>query len=847
MFKKMTVLGVALFTLLAAKASCNAQELLQTTNFSSGVSLPWHLSQAAEDHAYTYVEDGRYVVHIDKKGTSKWDVQIRHREISIVQGWTYKVKFSLTADKNTKVYAKIGDKGEPYGEVWNNKWTPYSITAGQTLKVEDTFVADRNYKEAEFAFHLGGELTGPLPVEVKFISMSLNDYIRVITPTPTPTPVRNIRVNQLGYLPQASKKATLKVDSGTVEPIDWQLKDSKGAVVASGKTKPFEGQGEGGIDLASGDRVHIIDFSNYFRPGKDYQLVAGVATSLPFDIGNDIYATMKYDALKYFYYARSGIENKMPYTLESKWARLAGHTKDMAVPASGKDYLGPESMDCTGGWYDGSDHGKYMVSGGLALWLLQNQYEYSVRIDKDDDFGDGNLIIPESGNEINDLLDEARWEMEWMLKMQIPEGYDRSGMAIHKMGDAAWTALATRPDQDYMDRVYYPPSTAATLSLTACAAQAARIWKAIDTDFSDKCMTAAERAYKAAKANSAIFYPDGIEPGTFTYGDNYVEDDFYWAACEMYVTTGNEAYLADLKGYKESQKVPLVSTSENDSTDGSLYKLVSGQLGTITLALHKYEEFPQAVASIKEVADKYIEIQKKEGYGIPLAVATYISNFGGSSETITGYPYDSNSYVINAALVMAYAYHLSSESKYLNGLTESMDYILGRNAEVKSYVSGYGENPLKYPHHRFFCPQIDPSYPSVPPGFLSGGPNSGCQDPWVSGAGLKVNKAPAQKCYLDHVESWSTNEVKITLNAALAWVSCFLDSQDITIAPIEIMEDINKDGSVNMADVVLVAKVFGFMKDDPEFDKKCDLNDDGTINISDIVKLALKFGYTYTL
>ncbi|HEY9061038.1 MAG TPA: carbohydrate binding domain-containing protein [Pseudobacteroides sp.] len=238
MLKKLTVVGAALFALLAAKSTCNAGELLQTTNFRSGISLPWHLSQAAEGYAYTDVEDGKYVVHIDNKGTNKWDVQIRHREISLVSGHMYTVKFQVIADKPTKIYGKTGDIGEPYGEAWNNNWNPFSLTAGQVLSVNQTFTANRDYKAAEFAFHLGGELTGSLPVEIKFVSMSIS-VPGPITPTLVPTPVRNIRLNQLGYLIHADKKATLKVDSNTVAPIDWQLKDSKGTVVALGKTIPF--------------------------------------------------------------------------------------------------------------------------------------------------------------------------------------------------------------------------------------------------------------------------------------------------------------------------------------------------------------------------------------------------------------------------------------------------------------------------------------------------------------------------------------------------------------------------------------------------------------------------------
>jgi len=79
------------------------------------------------------------------------------------------------------------------------------------------------------------------------------------------------------------------------------------------------------------------------------------------------------------------------------------------------------------------------------------------------------------------------------------------------------------------------------------------------------------------------------------------------------------------------------------------------------------------------------------------------------------------------------------------------------------------------------------------------------------------------------------------VNAALAWVTFFIDSIE-NYSPNIVIEDINEDGSINMADVVLVAKVFGLSNGKSGFDNKCDLNNDGVINMSDIVKLALSFG-----
>jgi endoglucanase len=113
--------------------------------------------------------------------------------------------------------------------------------------------------------------------------------------------------------------------------------------------------------------------------------------------------------------------------------------------------------------------------------------------------------------------------------------------------------------------------------------------------------------------------------------------------------------------------------------------------------------------------------------------------------------------------------------KYLNGVRESMDYLLGRNPLHKSYVSGYGQVPLEHPHHRFWANDPALGYPPPPPGVVAGGPNSNPDDPTAVEAGLPGR--PAAKCYIDDIDSWTTNEVTINWNAPLAWVTAFLDEK----------------------------------------------------------------------
>src|SRR6185436_6497652 len=137
---------------------------------------------------------------------------------------------------------------------------------------------------------------------------------------------------------------------------------------------------------------------------------------------------------------------------------------------------------------------KYVVNGGISTWELLNEYERSASVRK------VSLSIPESGNRTPDILDEASWELNFMLSMPVPAGKPYAGMAHHKIHDQNWTGLPLLPSQDPQPRELHPVSTAATLNLAAVAAQAARIYRPYDAAFAKRALTAARTAYTAAKA-----------------------------------------------------------------------------------------------------------------------------------------------------------------------------------------------------------------------------------------------------------------------------------------------------------------------------------------------------------
>lgn len=312
----------------------------------------------------------------------------------------------------------------------------------------------------------------------------------------------DVKVNNVGYVPGLPKRAS--VVHGATAPVGWQLRDAAGQVVATGDTTVF------GADAPSGDHVHTVDFSAFDTPGTGYTLVVDGAVSYPFDIDAAPYRRLRYDALAFYYHQRSGVAIEAQF-VGADYARPAGHVN--VPPNTGDADIGCRpatpcgyTLDLRGGWYDAGDHGKYVVNGGISTWQLLNLYERTLHTSGADPgaLGDGTLAIPESGNGVPDILDEARWNVELLLAMQVPSGQPLAGMAHHKMHDQNWTGLPTPPHQDPQPRFLAPPSTAATLNLAAVAAQCARLWAGIDPAFASRCLAAAETAYAAAAQNPEI-------------------------------------------------------------------------------------------------------------------------------------------------------------------------------------------------------------------------------------------------------------------------------------------------------------------------------------------------------
>jgi len=719
-------------------------ELVPNGTFDAGHS-PWFTTP----DVVADTSSGALCVDAPGGTPNPWSTIVGIDDIPLAVGQSYRFSFRASGTAPVTIRALAQQNEPPWTATYEMNPTP-----GDSLNLfEGGFTSTLDWPAGQLVFQIGGS-------DVPW-TFCLDDVSFRTGPPPEPHEAdthSRVRVNQYGYLPDGPKGATVLVDDPDAAGVEWVLRDAEGDEVASGTAEPL------GHDRTVGSAVQRIRFDEVTTTGDGFTIEADGETSYPFAIRHGLYAPLASDALHYFFLARSGIELDEQFA-GPDYARPAGHLGvspnlgDLAVGCQApKDYYQGWTCDGTfdvqGGWYDAGDHGKYVVNGGIAVHQLLDTWESVGRTGANDLLADGALSIPESTNGVPDILDEARWELDWMSRMQVPAGEQYAGMVFHKVQDDGWTGLPTMPWLDDKPRQVHRPSTAATLNFAAVAAKAARLFEEWDAVYADTLLEASRVAWAAALETPDLFasLADGNEGGG-PYDDQEVADEFYWAAAELYLTTG-EAEFAD----------HLASNPEAEASigaEGGFDWRSTAALGRIDLAMvdSDYAGREAARESIVEAADTYL---KAAG-----------SAFEHPYRPRSGdYDWGSNSIVLNNQVVLAIAAEITGEERYRDAVVTGMDYLLGRNGMDLSYVTGYGSEFSQNQHHRWMAQSLDASLPRVADGTVAGGPNSAIQDPvaqqaWPDGC-------TAQLCYLDDIQSWSTNEMTVNWNSALSWVTVWV-------------------------------------------------------------------------
>ncbi len=539
-----------------------------------------------------------------------------------------------------------------------------------------------------------------------------------------------IHVNQVGFTPGAHKLAVVpagKAAGFTVVRDDTGKPALRGTL---GAPAPWE---------ASGKTVRVADFSALKAPGRYRIRVAGLPDSAPFAIGPDAYTAVGIAALRAFYYNRAGAALLPQHA--GRYARPAGHPDtEVLVHASAASTQRPEGtvISAPRGWYDAGDYNKYIVNSGIATYTLLAAWEHFPAW-----FTAHGANLPESGNGLPDILNEALWNLEWMLAMQDPH----DGGVYHKLTSKQFDGMVM-PHQSTAPRYVVQKTTAATLDFAAVMAVASRVMAPFEAQrpgLSARMRAAALGAWEWAQAHPDQVYRQPPDIATGGYDDARLADEFAWAAAELYITTGDDRYYQAMNAPQLPARVP----SWGDV----------GGLAWISLA-HHLPRLPPA-------ADRALIASRITTLAGALRATWAASPYRVAMQT-KDFDWGSNAILMNQAMVLVQAYRLEHRRADLEAARSALDYALGRNPTGYSFVTGFGAKPPLHPHHR---PSEADGIADPVPGWLVGGAQPGRQD--ADHCPPYPSTLPAL-AYLDHVCSYASNEVAINWNAPLVYVASAL-------------------------------------------------------------------------
>ncbi|MDN3637878.1 glycoside hydrolase family 9 protein [Simiduia curdlanivorans] len=538
----------------------------------------------------------------------------------------------------------------------------------------------------------------------------------------TPAPPAQLFVNQVGYKSTGDKPVWIKQ---TVAQ-NYQLLDQDAAVIATGSTTaplrwaPAE---QALTRLALPKLTQEGHYTLRLDDGAEADLL----------VANTPWAELHHAALRSYYLNRSGMEILSEFA--GPYARALGHA-DLAVKIHRSAATGarPEGsiISAGKGWYDAGDYNKYVVNSGISTYTLLLSYQHFSAFYQTLD-----INIPESAAALPDILAEIKWNLDWLQAMQDPS----DGGVYHKLTSLGFNPMEM-PARDNDERYVVQKSTAAALNFAALMAAAARVYRDFDAALAGAYEAQAIAAFGWAEQHPGVYYQQPSDVSTGEYGDNNLDDEFFWAASELFISTGEEKYQQKMNGYNGQFSTPSWSST---ATLG-LYSLLASDNNRALNAEKKL----QLESALKALADSLVvTADAGNAMGVPMASA---------AEFVWG----SNAVAMNQAMLLLNANRIAANQDYLRVAENLLHYILGTNPTGFSFVTGFGTKTPLHIHHRIS--EADAVVAPIP-GMLAGGPQPQQQD---NCAGYPSHAMALS--YLDDVCSYSSNEIAINWNAPLVYV-----------------------------------------------------------------------------
>ena len=521
-----------------------------------------------------------------------------------------------------------------------------------------------------------------------------------------------IHLNQVGYITNMPKSAVVTVDTNQKFFV---CRKKDGTIAYTGRLTDYIN------DVASGEKTTKADFSDMTEEG-DFYIKVGSIISPTFRISKNPFSEIKDDVLKSFYYARCG--QALDDAHAGDFSRDECH---MSKPSVISEIT--RKIDVSGGWHDSGDYGKYIVSAANALAILFYSYFFGAAS------FNRNINIPESENEMPDILNQCKYELDWLLKMQDKDGGVFSKVASLEMAETVM------PADDTQEQFIFDKSCDATLSFCAVAARASGIYEKYDKVYSDRLKNASIMAWIWA-ADQGLS-DDGKRRSAGIDDNKYycekIEDKIFWAASELYTLFGEQPFHETM-------------TKLYDTVDTTtFYWNASGGFGALSYIFNNRPKDDVMLDVLKTSfvyrADNLVSMSKHSGYSTALAANKYV--------------YGSNMDICISGITLIAANRIHNNEEYIKIALEELNYILGKNPMGICYITGYGEYHVQHPHHR---PCTADGIDECIKGLLVGGANMLRGDEYCKWVIPK--STPPAKCYVDKEHSYAVNDTTIFFNAA---------------------------------------------------------------------------------
>ncbi|WP_299768938.1 glycoside hydrolase family 9 protein [uncultured Dokdonia sp.] len=567
-----------------------------------------------------------------------------------------------------------------------------------------------------------------------------------------------IHVDQFGYTPEAIKVGVLSDPQvgynsamSYTAPATIEIRDAVTNATVLSVTPVLWNNGN--THAQSGDRGWWVDFSSLTEEGTYYLYDATLnERSSIFVVGLAVYDEVMKTAGRMFYYNRCNAPKSEPYA--QGWAdgdNFLQDTQTRYIYDQGNTAL---EKELSGGWFDAGDYNKYVTFASDAVHDLLAAYEENPQAFSDD------WNLPESGNGIPDVLDEVKWELDWLLKMN-----QEDGSTIIKMGSRNFEENIESPPSLNTDTRYYGPTcTSASIAVAGMFAHASKVFSGV-SGYGDFAALLQERAI-IAYAYVQPFVANGTletncDDGSIIAGD---ADRDVEAQEEEFVVAS--AYLFDLTGDVLYNEYIINKVSELQTVTSPFWGPYKIQVHD---ALLLYTNTSGADATtITTILDSFSSDAQNN----------YNGYYGMSDEDLYrafqpsfSYHWGSNnpkaSYATVNKLVIDNNINPSQNDSYRGYIDEVIHYFHGVNPQGMVYLSNMydfgAERSVNEIYHSWFYDGTDydnavtsPIGPA--PGFVTGGPN----DSFSVTTLTPPSGQPAQKSYLDFNDGYPNNSWEIT-------------------------------------------------------------------------------------